>query len=431
MEITLVSFRLGLFAHHAASHLESDDSREIGRNWSFKVSGLAENDVQNALNDFNSATVLCIHFPREDLADRIVQSTPRSNQAYLGVTSNDCMTICGPPTVLERLLCSSESLRVNQHNLPIYSPFHAPHLHSDVQSRSFLYSGIGPPEGFWNSYELVLPLIPTTEGQLFNTSLKSEDLLGQIIEQILIKQMSLGNMIDGCVTQLASHQCEECRLVICGRSSLQAPFLTAVQLQGGVNMGILDLQKLSRPHTMDQSTRTSRKPKLAIVGMAGRFPDAADHESFWSLLEQGLDLHRKVMRHSLHRPRLYANISMGNRCRKIDLTLRNTMIRQERSEIRAIRLMGALSMSLASLIHASSICLHARLRRRIRCIALVSQARMKLWKWQDMFQIGRPPRDWIELEPSMVRRATTGEKSMLLRMLTPISSRVASGLLRR
>lgn len=34
--------------------------------------------------------------------------------------------------------------------------------------------------------------------------------------------------------------------------------------------------------------------KLAIVGMAGRFPDAASHEKLWELLEKGLDVHREV-----------------------------------------------------------------------------------------------------------------------------------------
>nr|AAR90248.1 polyketide synthase [Botrytis cinerea] len=36
------------------------------------------------------------------------------------------------------------------------------------------------------------------------------------------------------------------------------------------------------------------KCKLAIVGMAGRFPDAASHEKLWELLENGLDVHREV-----------------------------------------------------------------------------------------------------------------------------------------
>ena len=34
--------------------------------------------------------------------------------------------------------------------------------------------------------------------------------------------------------------------------------------------------------------------RLAVVGMAGRFPDAASHEKLWDLLARGLDVHRVV-----------------------------------------------------------------------------------------------------------------------------------------
>jgi len=34
--------------------------------------------------------------------------------------------------------------------------------------------------------------------------------------------------------------------------------------------------------------------KLAIVGMAGRFPSSGDHHKFWKLLMDGIDAHREV-----------------------------------------------------------------------------------------------------------------------------------------
>lgn len=37
-----------------------------------------------------------------------------------------------------------------------------------------------------------------------------------------------------------------------------------------------------------------KMPKLAIVGMSGRFPGAEDNEAFWDLLYQGLDVHKPV-----------------------------------------------------------------------------------------------------------------------------------------
>ena len=38
----------------------------------------------------------------------------------------------------------------------------------------------------------------------------------------------------------------------------------------------------------------SCKFPIAIAGMAGRFPGATDCEALWNILEEGLDVHRKV-----------------------------------------------------------------------------------------------------------------------------------------
>jgi len=51
---------------------------------------------------------------------------------------------------------------------------------------------------------------------------------------------------------------------------------------------------LSAQCNITPSTVKSSTSDIAIVGMAGRFPDAADHEKFWDLLEKGLDVHREI-----------------------------------------------------------------------------------------------------------------------------------------
>jgi len=40
------------------------------------------------------------------------------------------------------------------------------------------------------------------------------------------------------------------------------------------------------------SYSTPKTPKLAIIGMSGRFPGAKDVDAFWDLLYQGLDVHK-------------------------------------------------------------------------------------------------------------------------------------------
>ncbi|KAL1963600.1 hypothetical protein VTN77DRAFT_8045 [Rasamsonia byssochlamydoides] len=50
--------------------------------------------------------------------------------------------------------------------------------------------------------------------------------------------------------------------------------------------------QLSPP--LDELKTPSGRPKIAIVGMSGRFPEAEDPAAFWNLLFQGLDVHKTV-----------------------------------------------------------------------------------------------------------------------------------------
>ena len=46
--------------------------------------------------------------------------------------------------------------------------------------------------------------------------------------------------------------------------------------------------------TRETCCTSTKKPKLAIIGMSGRFPGAKDNEAFWDLLYKGLDVHKPV-----------------------------------------------------------------------------------------------------------------------------------------
>ena len=52
--------------------------------------------------------------------------------------------------------------------------------------------------------------------------------------------------------------------------------------------------QVSRSSSENVSSPSQKKPKLAIIGMSGRFPGAKDNEAFWDLLYQGLDVHKPV-----------------------------------------------------------------------------------------------------------------------------------------
>ncbi|KAL8736780.1 MAG: hypothetical protein Q9166_000146 [cf. Caloplaca sp. 2 TL-2023] len=79
-------------------------------------------------------------------------------------------------------------------------------------------------------------------------------------------------------------------------SSLAAAGLVAsVRKEAGADVMLHGaLVQHSGTKSLSGISRSSRKSKIAIVGMAGRFPSAADHERFWPLLEAGSDVHRKI-----------------------------------------------------------------------------------------------------------------------------------------
>ena len=175
----------------------------------------------------------------------------------------------------------------------MYGPYHAPHLHKGIDLQQFITSDSSPATEFWNSYRLRLPLRSTSAGTRFDQSLDTTGLLTEILREILNEKTSIPRITEGCVEQLALLHQYDCGLIVCSSSRAKNALAHALRSRGNAKVAIKDFEGIEQPAT--GSRRTSRKTKLAIVGMAGRFPDAANHERFWELLEAGIDLHRKVL----------------------------------------------------------------------------------------------------------------------------------------
>ena len=318
-----------------------------------------------------------------------LQSTPSSNQAYISAVGGETVTISGPPSTLEQILCYSESLKSRHLELPVYGPYHASHLHKGVDKGQFLSSNNFPSPEFWNSYRLTLPLRSTSDGKYFDHGLDTITLLTQIIHEVIDDTIRLDKIIGGCVEQLALHQ-YDCGVILCGPTRAYTALANALRSQGNANVLVQSLANPNISPATEWAPRTSRKPKLAIVGMAGRFPNAADHEKFWELLEAGIDLHRKVFLHS--------TLTMEKELTLYDLrylqtvsTLRSTTIQLAKPAIPAIPHSDASLMSLVSSTHVSSTCLHVKPLRPTLCIDLVSPVHTRLWRWPGMCPIERLP----------------------------------------
>ena len=207
------------------------------------------------------------------------------------------MTISGPPTSLKQLFQKSSTFASNHAAIPVYGPYHAPHLHKGIDIDQIVHSKDSKTSDLFSAYSLDLPLMSTSSGACFDQNLDAPTLFTAVVRDILTETLGIRRMVDGCTKLITEGQFEECRITSFGPCTAKSMFAKAMQSETGFRVTLHEdlAMKLSEaPSAFGDAPRTSKKPKLAIVGMAGRFPNAADHEKFWDLLEAGLDVHKRV-----------------------------------------------------------------------------------------------------------------------------------------
>jgi iterative type I PKS product template protein len=133
---------------------------------------------------------------------------------------------------------------------------------------------------------VIFPVCSSVSGEPIATDNPLE-LLEVCLSEILLEALHWDLVLKFCGTTTAT----DVKVHAIGPTNLSSSMVSAL--------------KASKPHVSveDHSTwlstpipGTKRKidSDIAIIGMAGRFPDAADHELFWQLLEQARDVHRPV-----------------------------------------------------------------------------------------------------------------------------------------
>ncbi|KAL8783768.1 MAG: hypothetical protein Q9213_004384 [Squamulea squamosa] len=269
VEVVLIAFRVGAYVHRTALQLDILEA-DSNNNWSTVVGNATEGEAHAALDKFHKDNGI-----------------PISKQAYISATSFSSVTISGPPQTLKQLFSSAFVFGNTYVSVPIKGPYHAQHLHSGANVSQFLQS-----PSIIDNYQLFLPLVSSSTGSYFDPKLSTRDLLTLVIHDILSHPLRLEKIRDQCVGIVANPSVGQC-MMHCFDASLAASSLLAnVKKEAGAEV------MLHEPPMHSSSSngypKTSRKSKIAIVGMAGRFPDAADHEKFWELLEAGLDVHRKI-----------------------------------------------------------------------------------------------------------------------------------------
>lgn len=196
------------------------------------------------------------------------------------------MTISGPPSSLTEFLAATAS---KPYYLPIYSPYHAPHLFglSDVEEILGQF-----PDELLQSHKPRIPLLSAASGKIIAAeSFKS--LLHRVISDTLTEQVKWENILHSCAREISRKLAVKCTIwpVSSNAAQLLSSSLTrSTKLEvtiGDLNSGI----STSQP---SQPTGKFEQSKIAIIGFSGRFPESASNEEFWELLRAGRDVHRTI-----------------------------------------------------------------------------------------------------------------------------------------
>ena len=197
------------------------------------------------------------------------------------------VTISGPPATIKALFLESEYFRqCKTVPLDLFGPFHASHLYSDVDVEEIVQSIAE------TNINLASPSIRVISG-FTQTSLPDagmDQFLRQIVGDILIRPLSFEQVISAVVSEATKSGNEYCKISSVGPSKVVPSLVSALRAGTEVEVSVGEQLGLTKPLADPSGTSV----KIAVVGMSGRFPNADNLESLWSVLEQGLDVHRRV-----------------------------------------------------------------------------------------------------------------------------------------
>ena len=296
---------------------------------------------------------------------------PKPNQAYTSAVGPSTVTISGSPLILKRLLDTSNTLKkVVGLPLSIHAPYHAPELYGRVNTLAIILGTRPSTSETINRYRPTGKLYSTTTGKhvVAETTLQ---LLDQVVHEILQETLRWDKLLAECVAEVDSSGDLNVTVLAFGPTSTAKSLVSALKNKTECQISPESSSDwLSIDSQIDNNkTREFRRSKIAIVGMAGRFPNASNHEKLWQILEDGMDVHREVRRLSIKCRLWHKQLISPHRFQKI-VSISNLMsIRMARNGILATRPMDASWTTLEISIRDSLTCLREKLHKPIQCSA--------------------------------------------------------------
>lgn len=224
---------------------------------------------------------------------------------WISARSNgDTVAVSGRPSSLARFVAWGQCSKVGQRKprpLQIFAPYHAPHLFSrdDVgQAVHPLHPYVcksSPSAG--SGSVLRIPLISSTTGDIVeaaNHQVDFEAVLESAVEQILLQPIRWDPVLATLQTRLQTIGGKVALRVVPVATTADQLIYTGLQQQYPTLSGRAPGNNGRLWATAAWSNSPPNGDKIAIIGMAGRFPEAASTDALWDILRLGLDVSKEI-----------------------------------------------------------------------------------------------------------------------------------------
>ncbi|KAH8879977.1 ketoacyl-synt-domain-containing protein [Thozetella sp. PMI_491] len=275
VEVVLMAFRTGSYVHSLAERLSP--TFEASESWTYVLPNTTEEEAASKIAEFHEKN-----------------NTPQASRVYLSATSTSNVAISGPPQTLKALL-STGGLSPKTTSIPVYGPYHAKHLHSVADIEKILrLDDPAVADVFYETKPRSAVMSCVTGTWL--TGMSTIELLKTVVHEILNETLTFANVLDGCLEYAQSFDGQSCLVLPLGPTQNAATLANLLKSKTKLDITLRNPPQITRESIASTigNHGSSGRCKLAIVGMAGRFPDAASHEKLWELLAKGLDVHRVV-----------------------------------------------------------------------------------------------------------------------------------------
>ncbi|TWU71827.1 putative PKS-like protein biosynthetic cluster [Metarhizium rileyi] len=269
----LIAFRTGIYVTKVRNSLENGASRN--KSWSYVVSKLPVDLAASRIEQFSQSTGL-----------------PVGLKPYIGTVTPSSITIFGHPLVMKDFLGSPTMTDVKSISVPIFAPYHEPHLYTEAGIEDMLEC-LADSTG---ETESKLSVISSATGQPMQAS-TFRALLHSSLREILRQPLRLDTIAESIGVMSKESAGLEWVISSVGSTASQIISKALASIQGvSVEFEHTNDSSWNCGKTQSQANSSGRadQSRIAIIGYSGRFPEAASPEGLWKILQEGRDVHREI-----------------------------------------------------------------------------------------------------------------------------------------